>query len=503
MEMHFQFNRRYAATMDRIPFQATAAGALYERIAWLPVAIVLDHVRSLYNVGAFFRTHSHAGNEAFPERGPGGRSGDLRTAPQVPQPVRRMGGLPWKLPQPLARLRLTLDFMPSPSPDHPGLFIRDPYRYSDAMLIVPPPLVECLQCFDGQRTELDLRAALVRITNDLEVGEIGRHLIETLSAAGFLEDETFEQMRRERQRAFAEAPVRQPAHAGAAYPADPEELQRTLAAYMDGAPAASPDGKVFAIAAPHVSPEGGWRSYRAAYANLKPEHRERTFVILATSHYGQPETFGLTRKNFRTPLGEAATDRKLVDWLETRGGSGVVMEDFCHSFEHTVELQVIFLQHALGPDVRILPVLCGPFAHSLYQGGKPEDDDRVRAFFEALGELRERQGDRLFWILGVDMAHMGARYQDGFAATADEGVMAEVAARDEGRIGRINASDPQGFWEMVRENHDDLKWCGSSPFYTFLKAAPRARGELLRYEQWNIDERSVVSFAGMKFSEER
>ena len=34
---------------------------------------------------------------------------------------------------------------------------------------------------------------------------------------------------------------------------------------------------------------------------------------------------------------------------------------------------------------------------------------------------------------------------------------------------------------------------------TFLKTAPRARGELLRYEQWNIDERSVVSFAGVAF----
>jgi hypothetical protein len=59
--------------------------------------------------------------------------------------------------------------------------------------------------------------------------------------------------------------------------------------------------------------------------------------------------------------------------------------------------------------------------------------------------------------------------------------------------------DPEGFWDLVQEKHDDLKWCGSSPFYTFLKAAPRARGELLRYEQWNIDERSVVSFAGMAF----
>jgi hypothetical protein len=35
--------------------------------------------------------------------------------------------------------------------------------------------------------------------------------------------------------------------------------------------------------------------------------------------------------------------------------------------------------------------------------------------------------------------------------------------------------------------------------YTFLKAVPEARGELLRYQQWNIDDQSVVSFAGMRF----
>ena len=71
---------------------------------------------------------------------------------------------------------MNLDFMPSPSPEHPGLFIRDPYRFSDAMLVIPPPLVECLQCFDGLQTELDLRAALVSITGELEVGQLGQHL---------------------------------------------------------------------------------------------------------------------------------------------------------------------------------------------------------------------------------------------------------------------------------------------------------------------------------------
>jgi tRNA G18 (ribose-2'-O)-methylase SpoU len=42
--------------MDRVPFQATAGGALYEGIGTLPVAVLLDNVRSMYNVGAFFRT---------------------------------------------------------------------------------------------------------------------------------------------------------------------------------------------------------------------------------------------------------------------------------------------------------------------------------------------------------------------------------------------------------------------------------------------------------------
>ncbi|HEY1340216.1 MAG TPA: AmmeMemoRadiSam system protein B [Bryobacteraceae bacterium] len=403
--------------------------------------------------------------------------------------------------QSLPRIRLNLDFMPSPSPEHPGLFIRDPYRYSDAMLIIPPALIECLQCFDGRQTDLDLRAILVRITGDLDVSEIERNLVQTLSQAGFLEDDAFARMREDRHREFADRAVREPAHAGGAYPAETDPLRDTLARYLAGATAsAAANGSLFAIAAPHVSPEGGRDSYAAAYSLLRPEFHDRTFVILATSHYGEPEKFGLTRKSFRTPLGDAQPDVALVDWLAGRGGDAVIMEDFCHSFEHTAELQVIFLQHALGPNVRILPVLCGPFAHSLINGGKPEDDDGVRRFFDALGELREREGNRLFWVLGVDMAHMGARYHDRFPATANQGMMNEVQARDEARIRCINDSDADGFWDLVRPNHDDLKWCGSSPFYTFLKAAPKARGELLRYEQWNIDERSVVSFAGMAFS---
>jgi MEMO1 family protein len=411
------------------------------------------------------------------------------------------------LATPLARLRYNLDFLPSPSEEHPGLFIRDPFHYSDAMLVIPPGLVDALRCFDGEHTELDLRAELVRLSGSLEVGEMQQQLIDALSGAGFLEDEQFAALRDERQQEFAAAPVCTASHAGSAYPDQPDELREVFRERLSAGPPPAANGNLLAIAAPHVSPDGGWDSYRAAYGALGPEHRDRTFVILGTSHYGEPERFGLTRKNFATPLGEAVTDVALVDRLEAAMNAGgpaakaaIEVEDYCFSFEHTVEFQVVFLQHVFGPQVRILPVLCGQFARSLYHGGMPEQDEGVKAFLEALGEIGEQEAGRLLWVLGVDMAHMGRRYGDGFEAIANEGVMERVAQRDRGRIECIRGGDAAGFWEQVRENQDDLKWCGSAPFYTFLKSAPKSRGELLHYEQWNIDEQSVVSFAGLSFS---
>ena len=48
---------------ERLPFLVTRTAQAYERLEQLPVAVVLDNVRSMYNVGAFFRTADAAGCE--------------------------------------------------------------------------------------------------------------------------------------------------------------------------------------------------------------------------------------------------------------------------------------------------------------------------------------------------------------------------------------------------------------------------------------------------------
>ena len=387
--------------------------------------------------------------------------------------------------------------MPSPVEDTPGLLIRDSMGYSEAVLVIPPPLVEALTCFDGLQTEIDLRAMLVRITGDLDISHIEEQLIGVLQRSGFFEDEVFEAMKEAKRHAFADAPVREPSHAGSGYPAEADDLRAQMDEWMAGPE--GPEADLVGIAAPHVSPAGGFESYRAAYRMLGPEYAGKTFVVLGTSHYGAPDRFGLTRKPFATPWGNARTDLGLVNELAALAPGAVTMEDYCHSVEHSIEFQVVYLQSIFGSDINVVPILCGSYALSIYRGGKPEQNEDVRRFLGALGEIAARDRDKLLWVLGIDMAHIGRRYGDEFDALAEQDEMLRVRERDQQRMARMAAGDAVGFWDLVQENHDDLKWCGSSPIYTFLKAMPGARGTLKRYEQWNIDPKSVVSFAGLAF----
>ncbi|MBS1788590.1 MAG: AmmeMemoRadiSam system protein B [Acidobacteria bacterium] len=402
----------------------------------------------------------------------------------------------------LPSLRRGLDIFPSPVPDRPGLLIRDPFRYSDEILIIPPILAAGLSFFDGESTVLDCQAYISKLVGQLVPSDVIETMGDVLQQNGYLETEEFERLKATRHAQFASAAQRDPAHAGSGYPTEMDELKTLLDEYLNDslAPATDP---ILGLAAPHVSPFGGWKSYAAAYGRLsgaaKQNVADKTVIVLGTSHYGRPEAFGLTRKPFVTPLGTLHPDLELIDFLTEQADGSIVHEDYCHSIEHSIEFQCVFLQQMLGSDFKILPILCGPFAKALYYGEPPENDDKVLRFFDALGELADLNRSKLFWVLGIDLAHVGRRYGDELIARADEDAMLEVKEHDLQRLSMVCEGRSEEFFELVKPEEDRLKWCGFSPLYTFLNAVPEARGKLLRYEQWNIDEESVVSFAGLEF----
>ncbi len=405
--------------------------------------------------------------------------------------------------EPLPPLRPGLDIFPSPVAERPGLVLRDPFKYTEQVLIIPPLLAAGLVMFDGEQTRLDLQAYLSKLAGQLVPRATLEVFLGALQTNGFLLTEEFAQMRAARHAEFAAAPERAPAHAGTGYPDDPAELRQTFDGYLQKGLGAT-ERPIIGLGAPHVSPWGGAECYAAAYGRLQgaaaARAKNKTIVLLGTSHYGQPERFGMTRKPFKTPFGKLQPSVEMIDWLARRAGDIVVMEDYCHAVEHSLEFQCLFLQQMLGSDFKILPILCGPFAKALREGEPPEYDDDVYRFFDTLGELADLHSAELFWVLGIDLAHMGRRYGDDLLARAGNGAMLAVQELDRERLQHACAGESEEFFELVRPGEDELKWCGFAPLYTFLQAVPQARGEVLRYDQWNIDEESVVSFAALEFS---
>ena len=80
-------------------------------------------------------------------------------------------------------------------------------------------------------------------------------------------------MRRERHSQFETAPFRVPAHSGTGYPEEMTELRTTLDDYLQNGPPPASD-PIIGLAAPHVSPWGGWQSYAAAYGRLSGAARQ-------------------------------------------------------------------------------------------------------------------------------------------------------------------------------------------------------------------------------------
>ena len=145
--------------------------------------------------------------------------------------------------------------------------------------------------------------------------------------------------------------------------------------------------------------------------------------------------------------------RAVVDRLAAAAGGRGDLEDYCHAVEHSIEFQVVFLQHRYGPGVRIVPVLCGPFCDGPRDGRRPRPTSGSNASSarwasspRARGAADVRARRRL--------RPRGPPLRGHPPARAYEGALAEVQAGT-ARVTRIAAGDAEGFWDLVNERGDD------------------------------------------------
>ena len=187
--------------------------------------------------------------------------------------------------------------------------------------------------------------------------------------------------------------ARPPAVAGTFYPGSADELRRDVKAYLEAAPAVQVDGEVVGIMVPHAGYRYSAAVAASGYKALAGVQADTAIIIGHDANAAGIVAVLSAAAAFETPLGPVAVDTDLVAAL-ARAHPGIIVRSQVHRREHSVEVQLPFLQTLL-PACRIVPIIFGePTAAN------------CRLLADALA--KNAGSRRLLFIASTDLCHYPA-----------------------------------------------------------------------------------------------
>ena len=262
--------------------------------------------------------------------------------------------------------------------------------------------------------------------------------------------------------------VRQPAVAGKFYTDDPDRLREELAGMVPRCEA----GRAIGIIAPHAGYLYSGKVAGSVYGSIRVPD---AVLIIGPNHtsLGAPAALSPSGE-WLTPLGPVPVNSRLSKLILKH--ASVVREDVAaHRFEHSLEVQLPFLQYR-NPKVSIA-ALCLSLP----------DYDSLSSLGAGVARALSEYGDEVLIIASSDMTH----YETAPAARA----------KDELALAQVAALNPEALLKVCRER--DITMCGVIPATVMLvaaKALGATASRLISYAtsgEVNGDLQRVVAYAAV------
>ncbi len=256
--------------------------------------------------------------------------------------------------------------------------------------------------------------------------------------------------------------MRQPAVSGRFYPEKRSELIAVLKQYFASAEATT-TGRV--VVAPHAGYPFSGLCAAYSYTALQPAE---TYIIIGPGHYHTPEFPAVSTENWQTPLGEVEVDRQLIQLFE-----GVVRNERAHSREHSVEVQLPFLQYRFN-QFKIVPLTVGHLT-----------PDTARQLAADLQQAVEQTGRRVGLIASSDLNH----YQPE----------AQLRENDKQIYQPVLEMDVETFYRRSIAG----SVCGYGPIMVAMQTLGVSQAELLDYRtstEVTGDDQPGVGYASLVFT---
>lgn len=274
-----------------------------------------------------------------------------------------------------------------------------------------------------------------------------------------------------------EKDIRKSVIAGTWYPGDPAVLRAEIRRYLEAVPARTVGGPVVGLVSPHAGYVYSGPVAAHGYRLIEGK-RYDAVVVIGPSH--RVPFHGVSvwpSGGYETPLGVVPVEAELAEAI--LGGSAVLNADRRpHAAEHSVEIQLPFLQVALGPFA-FVPLVMGS-----------QDFRTCEAVAEALWQAAK--GKEVLVVGSSDLSH----FHDGRQAERLDAIVVDL----------VRKGDPRGLARRLEEGSCEA--CGGGPIVTAMLFAGKAgaRGvQVLRYAHSGDvtgDRRQVVGYLSAAFFRE-
>ena len=263
--------------------------------------------------------------------------------------------------------------------------------------------------------------------------------------------------------------VRESPIAGSWYPGKKEQLTAQIERFLAGVTPRDLPGELVGLISPHAGYAYSGQVAAWGYKQLTGKSYD-TVAVVSPSHAPYGGRVLVTRlRYYRTPLGLVEVAHELVAGLAKEAPLSLIDQDE----EHSLEVQLPFLQHTLG-GFRLVPVML-------------EDQSYATAALVAQALARVLEGKRALLVASTDLSHFHP-YE-------------RAVALDRRTLEAIGRFDPEGLDHDI--NNGLCEACGYGAVVAVLLAA-RARGAnrvaLLKYANSGDvtgDRHSVVGYASL------
>ncbi|MGD8404559.1 MAG: AmmeMemoRadiSam system protein B [Anaerolineales bacterium] len=241
--------------------------------------------------------------------------------------------------------------------------------------------------------------------------------------------------------------------AGTWYEGNPEVLKQNVDAYLDNAKLPDVQGDVIAVIAPHAGHRYSGAIAGYAFAALRNQAPDLVAVISPMHHpYAQP-LITSSHDAYSTPLGTIPIDKSAIEELDTvlNADLDIGLSAVPRDPEHSLEIELPFLQRALASDFELLPVMVSA------------QDPRIS---EGLGKaLANVMRDKNYALVAsTDLSHF---YDQKTANRLDNEMLRQ-----------IEAFSPEGVFEAERTGKGYA--CGHAAVAAVLWAARELGGDTVK-----------------------